>query len=153
MFRTYGKSTTMARKKIIRIALILVGVFVLLSATLVAHIYMVTSEPVVNSSLNLSRIDVEDSLSKEDVAQLKSKVSAIPGVHKTYINADAGTIVYGYYNDQQNPDAVFASLSSSTDYRLTKFEVSEEDLAKGCPAFDESSITFKVGAFVQNVIH
>ena len=125
----------------------------LLSATLVAHIYMVTQDPVVNSNLNLSRIDVEDSLSQEDVAQIKSLLNAMPGIHKTYVNADAGTIVYGYYNDQQNPDAVYASLSKSTDYRLKKFEVSEEDLVKGCPAFDENSLTFKVGTFVQNVIH
>jgi len=143
----------MARKKITRIILIVAGVFVLLSATLVAHIYMVTQDPVVNSNLNLSRIDVEDSLSQEDVAQIKSLLNAMPGIHKTYVNADAGTIVYGYYNDQQNPDAVYASLSKSTDYRLKKFEVSEEDLVKGCPAFDENSLTFKVGTFVQNVIH
>ena len=125
----------------------------LLSATLVAHIAMVTNKSIVNSTLNLSRIDVEDSLSEGDVANLKSKINAIPGVHKTYVNAEAGTIVYGYYKDQQNPDAVYASLSNETDYRLTKFEVSEEDLAKGCPAFDESSLTFKVGTFVQNVVH
>lgn len=143
----------MARKKIIRIVVVLVGVFVLLSAILVAHIYMVTSKPVVNSNLALSRIDVEDSLSQADVVRLKSIVNAMPGIHKTYVNADAGTIVFGYYNDQQNPNAVYASLSNATDYRLTKFEVSDEDLTKGCPAFDESSFTFKVGTFVQSVIH
>ena len=125
----------------------------LLSTTLVAHIYMVSGKPMVNSNLALGRIDVEDSLSEGDVARLKSIVNAMPGVHKTYVNADAGTIVFGYYNDQQNPDVVYASLSNATDYRLTKFEVSEEDLTKGCPAFDESSFTFKVGTFVQSVIH
>ena len=125
----------------------------MLLGVLVVHIAMVTDKPVPNADLHLSRIDIKENLTLEQQNQLKHQVNSLPGVYKTYINPDSGTLVYGYYKGEQNPDAVFASVSGSGDYKLEKFEVSDEDLAKGCPAFDENSLTFKVGAFVQNVIH
>lgn len=143
----------MSRKKIIKIALASLGVLALLFAVLVVHIYMVTDKPKPNSNLHLSRIDIKQEITPEQQNQLKSQVNSLPGVYKTYINPESGTLIYGYYKDQQSPEAVYASLSQSSNIALEKFEVSEEDLAKGCPAFDENSFTFKVGAFVQNVIH
>lgn len=143
----------MARKRITRIVLIVAGVFVFLSATLVAHIYMVTAKPKTNSDLALSRIDIKQEISAEQQIELRRQVNALPGIYKVYINPESRTLIYGYYRNEQSPKAVYASVSQSSNIALEKFEVSEEDLAKGCPAFDENSFTFKVGAFVQNVIH
>ncbi len=144
----------MSKKNLIRIAISTIGVLVLLFGVLVVHISMVTgNEPPVNSNLYLSRIDFEKPLSEEESLEVKKIVGALPGIHKAYVNKDAGTLVYGYYKGEQNPDVVYATLGTGTSLAIKKFEVSEEDLAKGCPAFDESSATFKVGTFVQNLIH
>lgn len=144
----------MSKKNLLRIALSALGVMVLLFGVLVVHIFMVTgNEPSVNSNLYLSRIDFEKPLTEEESVEVKSIVSALPGIHKAYVNKEAGTLVYGYYKGKQNPDVVYAKLGESTPLAIKKFEVSEEDLAAGCPAFDENSATFKVGAFVQNLIH
>jgi hypothetical protein len=81
----------------------------------------------------MARLDVAAPISDEHVAQLKSAVLQLPGVRHCFVNADAGTITYGYDRNEQTQDAVLAHVRSATELPVSQFVVSAEDMASGCP--------------------
>lgn len=131
------------------------SIFSLLVVVLVVHIYLVTrpSTPLPNHNVYLSRIDFKESVDSLEANRIMNHVRTLEGIANAYFNIPAGTLVYGYKKGTQSPEKVYQEVSKFTTLKAERLIISEEDMAKGCPAFDKSSFTYKFGEFVKNVFH
>ncbi len=131
------------------------SIFSLLVVVLVVHIYLVTSSaaPLPNHDIYLSRIDFQETVDSTEANRIMNHVRTMEGVTNAYFNIPAGNLVYGYKKGVQNSENVYKEVSKFTSLKSKRLIVSKEDIAKGCPAFDKSSFTYKFGQFVKNVFH
>lgn len=138
-----------------KIAIWTVSIFSLLVVVLVVHIYLVTrlADPLPNHDIYLSRIDFKESVDSTEATRIMNHVRTMDGIANAHFNIAAGTLVYGYKKDVQNPENVYAEVAKFTSLKSERLILSEEDIAKGCPAFDKNTFTYKFGEFVKNVLN
>ncbi|WP_338793054.1 hypothetical protein V9L05_11800 [Bernardetia sp. Wsw4-3y2] len=142
-------------KRLKKIAIWTASIFSVLMVVLVVHIYLVTrpKAPLPSEQIFLSRIDFEKSVDSLEAIRIMNHVQAMKGITSAHFNHEAGLFAYGYQKGLQTPEAVHEEVTKFTTLKSKRHIVSEEDLAKGCPAFDKSSFTYKFGEFVKNVFH
>ncbi|MEX1131809.1 MAG: hypothetical protein WEC15_01165 [Flavobacteriales bacterium] len=110
------------------------AIVVLLGGVLAFHLYQVTSKPSGHlANVQMGRLDVELPMDAEGATAIKSAVLQLDGVQHCFVNAEAGTITYGYDRSKQTQDNVLAHVRATTALPVTQFVVSAEEMANGCP--------------------
>ena len=145
------KQGNMARKKILRGALITIGSIGALFIVLVVHIAMVSSPDIPNSNLVVSRIDFSETLDGEEVKTIRKSLKSIDGIHKVVLNEGSKTLIYGYYREQQAEAAVLENLSKVSTISFEAYKPSKAESEGSCPAIDKSSFTYRVGRAIQTI--
>ncbi|WP_291722084.1 hypothetical protein [Bernardetia sp.] len=136
-----------------KIAIWTVGILGISFITLVVHIYLVTNptDKLPNHDVYLSRIDFKESIDSLEANRIMNHIRTMKGVTNAHFNVPAGTLVYGYKKDIQDPQSIYEQVSKFTSLKSERLIVTEEDIAKGCPAFDKSGFTYQFGQFVKNI--
>lgn len=141
------------RKWIIRIGLSSLAVILLLFVVLVIHIYMVMGPSNMkyhnSNPMQLSRIDFEGPRNDSLLQLAEGIVRKTEAVRQTFLNKAHGSLVYGYRPGEVNPKAVFAKIENLPN-RPKMYVVNQEQLANGCPVLDKSSLSYRLGAFIQS---
>lgn len=133
-------NSTAILKRIFFAALAIVA---LLGGVLAFHLYQVTSKPTGHlANVQMGRLDVEAPIDAERAAAIKSAVLQMDGVQHCFVNADAGTITYGYDRTKQTQSNILDHVRSATALPVQQFVVSAEDLASGCPIKAPSIASF-----------
>jgi hypothetical protein len=138
------------KKIILRTLLWSTVTIVLLFVVLVVHIYMVMgpSNMKYHEPMQLSRIDfIEPNDSLMRLAE--ARIRANKNIKHSFINAQQGTLVYGYVPSTVDPQAIFASLSDMP-IQAKPFVADKVAVASGCPVMDKSSMTYRLGAYIQS---
>ncbi|MCH7408217.1 heavy-metal-associated domain-containing protein [Belliella sp. DSM 111904] len=132
---------------------ILIGttlLLVVLVTTLAVHIYAVTRpKPGAISHLALTRIDFDQSLDSLQAVQMTNLVNKLEGVQEVRVNKNSGHVICMYNHKEISPNDIAAMLKSETSMVASVYQPSQETLAQSCPAFNEESLTYKLGAFFQ----
>jgi copper chaperone CopZ len=145
----------MSTSKIIkRIALSILGIFLLLTVVLVVHI--ATAEPVVidNATMQVSRIDFAEPLTEEEVKMVKRSIKSIEGVKTEKINAERGVLVFFHDNRVADAKKIHDQFKNRVEME-SKLYVVSPDLAnkKVCPVGDVNSFSFKFSRGIQRIFN
>lgn len=108
-------------------------------------------DPVPNAQVQLSRIDFEAPLEKQEAKAIQHAVMNTAGVKHCYLNAGAGTLTFSYDLREQQNEVVLAAVqqTAATDARL--YQVSESARASGCPVTGAGSPVKKVLAYASQI--
>jgi hypothetical protein len=127
--------------------------FLILSAILVFHIYLVTH---LNKNQDervrqLSRIDFKQNIEAEEAYNIRAFVNGLEGVENSYFNLDNDVLVYSYLVGKQNSNNVYNKLVAFGNYKAVKYIVDETTAKTGCPiGADKTSISYKLSAYISN---
>lgn len=128
------------------------GIVSALAITLVVHVVLVSDkQPTHLVNIQLARIDFDAPLEPEVASRLRTAVTAMDGVMHCYVNADQGTLVYGYELGQQTADAVYRRVVAVSDVPCEPFVVAESDLAGSCPAMARSGAMAHLTRWIHNL--
>jgi len=127
--------------------------FLVLSAILVFHVYMVTH---INKNQDerirqLSRIDFKQNIEAEEANKIRVFVNGLPGVENSYFNLDNDVLVYSYLVGKQNSFNVYNKLVAFGNYKAIRYVVNETNAKTGCPiGTDKTSMSYKLSAYISN---
>ncbi len=142
--------------KYLKITLVSISsILLLLVATLAVHIYMVTpkNQPA-TANWQLGRITFEPNMSDSLVTIANREMRSISGIKQVVINAEQGNLVFAYTpSDDLNNASIFEKFNKNQQFNAELFIPSEKQLAQSCPVIDKSSITYRLGAFFQNIFN
>ncbi len=144
----------MKKSILIKTFLSVLGVLMVLTGILVYHIYSVTrTKNDFRTTRQLSRIDFTQPLDSGEATKVRYYVGSLEGVESTHFNYASNILVYSYFPEKQSSENVFALVQKFGKYPAKKYEVNAEDLAKGCPAIDKNSFTYRSSSFVSNLMN
>ena len=138
------------KKKIFKILVWSLATVVLLSVTLVIHIYIVT-RPDTNkqSPLQLSRIDFKQKIDSVESMKIKTFVCGLEGVKGSYFNLKDGILVYSYSLDKQTSVNVFNKLIEHGHYQAERFVVNASTTQNACPMIsDKKTFMSSVSTYI-----
>jgi hypothetical protein len=137
-----------------KIVLSVVCVVTLLFGVLVYHIHAVTrAKNDFRTTRQLSRIDFTEAPDSAEATRLRYYVAGMDGIQSTYYNYASHILVYTFSPEKQSSDKVFDAVMKHGNYHAKKYEVSEQDLAKGCPAMSQSSLSYRSARFVSSIFN
>jgi len=146
----------MKKRKVTKIAIWTVSVFLVLTGILFVHIYLVTRNKDFGSNKNIqmSRIDFKQSVSTEEANKIQAFVKNMPGITGTLFNTDNGVLIYTYKNDQQNSLDVYTKLMKHGHYKAERFVVPASEASNGCPVMnDKDSFNGKLTAYIAHLFN
>lgn len=142
-------------KKWIKISLISsVSVVFVLVAILAVHIYMVTGNGPKNPTANwqLGKIDFEQPLDSIQKVEAKKAIWSVNGVKQAVFHPEGKNVVFAINTDGNlTQNKVYTTFREKIDFQATLFQPSSDQLVGSCPVIDEESITYKLGAYFQNL--
>jgi hypothetical protein len=146
----------MKKYRKLKIALLsIASIFLILVLVLVIHIANAKPVEIDNATLQVSRIDFEAPLSKEQKSLIRKHLKSIDGVKTEHFNLEKGVLVYFHDNNVVDAQTVFQKLSSSLPFEATPYVVSP-DLAskKVCPAVSNThSFGYKFSRGIQRIFN
>lgn len=129
------------------------GVIALLFLTLIVHILLVTPKNYDNNNLQLSRIDFKEPIDSAKAKTINSQLRSVDGIKNTHINLKDGILVYSYDVNKVNADQAFEALIQKGNYKATRFVVTDEMKATGCPIMDRNSFSYRFSNGVQKIFN
>jgi hypothetical protein len=104
-------------------------------------------DPVPNAQVQLSRIDFEAPLEKQEAQAVQRAVMNTAGVKHCYLNAEDGTLTFSYDLREQQNKIVLEAVQQATATNARLYQVLESAAASGCPVTGAGSPVKKVLAF------
>jgi copper chaperone CopZ len=133
----------------------LAGIFLLLTAILVAHIATAKPVEIDNATLQISRIDFKEPLDASRKSTIRAALKSIDGVKTEHFNLQKGVLVYFHDNKIVDSKTVFEKITAAVPFEAIPFEASE-DLAskKVCPAVSNTnSFGYKFSRGIQRIFN
>lgn len=143
-------------KKKIKIGIIsLLGIGFLLFAVLIVHIAIMVdnNEPLPMATIQMARADFQEPIDSLDAQYIKQKITLLQGVKSTYFNLKDEILIYTFDNRVNSAQNIYDKAIKTAGFSVERYTVSEEDLARGCPAMSDNSFYGNLTALVSNVIN
>lgn len=139
-------------KKKIKLALLgLTGTTLLLFLALVIHIALV--KPPENATIQISRIDFDQTFDAKSTSEVIQRIESIPGVKKGVL-VKRNVVVYFHDNRITNSKKVFDQLMKKGSYSAKRFEISANLSQKQvCPIINQNSFYYKLSKIVHKYIN
>ncbi len=143
----------MTTKKFIKRSLVISGFTLLLLLTILCvHVYMATRPHAPDpDAVAMARIDVKQVITQADADKITACLYQQNGIDHVLCNPQTGVAVFTYYPAKTTADLIINAFKSQSDYKITRFIPSAADLAKGCPAMSNHSLTYKVYSFFKHI--
>lgn len=134
-------------KKIFKKVMLIFGI---LTLVLVIHILWVTRPKPVNAyKVIMARIDIKDTLSKDDVAKIQTWLHQQEGVQNVLVNQNSGKAIFTFYPARTSGDQIISRFHTSLHYEASRYLPSEEELEAGCDVLPDN-VTKKITSFIKN---
>ena len=143
-----------AKRLIKRGLLVATGIFLLLFATLVVHLYYVTQpQEKPNATMQLGRIDFNEAIDSALSRDIHHSLLHLPGVQNVRVNATAQNATFIYDLKTTSGDRVFHSLTDRIPVDATRFVPDPDAAASGCPIIDKDTFSNRLAQAVKKVFH
>lgn len=140
--------------KKIKIAILSVlGIIVLFFAILVFHI--ATAKPAIyeNATIQVSRIDFDQSFDSLSTIDITKKIKSIPGV-KSEIIVKRNVVVYFHDNKIADSKKVYSQLMAMGNYNAKRFVIPASLASKSvCPVMNKNSFNYKFSLAIQRIFN
>ena len=141
----------MTKKKVRKIFIVTMSVFLFLTLVLAIHIYIVTRPKAADlNTLVMARIDIKNSLNQADAAKITTWLYQQKGVNHVLVNPETKIVVFTYFPVKQSGDQIVKNFQTSFNYDATRHIPTKEEVESGCPALPEN-VTTKIGSYVKHI--
>ena len=142
----------MEKRVMKRVAGYSIAILLLLVATLVVHIYMVTRPGKAdNKTVAMARLDFKQELTDADAAAVGGWLSRQPGVERYLCNTQSRIVVFSFKPSLISADKITADICSQLNYQVVRYMPSAAELKSGCPVAT-TSITYKAYNFFRRIL-
>jgi hypothetical protein len=137
----------MRKKTKNRIWLSVAGVFLLLTAVLCIHIYVVTRPGPPADRMVMARIDFHQDIDANDAQKIVDWLHAQPGVNQVLCNDKSGIAVFTYSTAKNDANSIVAAFKDETGYNADRYLPSDKEMQSGCPMNYGSTMSKITGLF------
>ncbi|HTR29273.1 MAG TPA: hypothetical protein VMH27_08380 [Puia sp.] len=115
------------------------------------HIYVVTRPRADGHSRGMARIDLHQTIGRDDAQRISGWLSRQKGVDHVMVNPGAAIAVFTYRPAAANPGLIVRAFRDSLRYdRAVRYMPSVEEVRKGCP-MTTSPVTNKIYVFLKGL--
>jgi hypothetical protein len=132
----------------------ILGVFFVLFIVLVVHI--ATAKPIVydNASLQISRIDFNETIDSIMSKKINRDMTSIAGVKNPSVFAGKKVLVYYHDLKIANSEQVYNQLMAKGNYKAARYVVPARLASNAvCPVMDQNSFSFKFSKGIQRIFN
>jgi hypothetical protein len=134
-----------------RVLVIILGVFLLGVAVLVAHIYVETRPRTDAHSRGMARIDLHQKIERADADRIAEWLSRWSGVDHVLVNRGTSIVVFTYLPAKANPRLIMRAFRDSLPYgRAERYLPTAAEMQKGCP-MTATPVTNKIYEFLKHI--
>ena len=140
----------MQKRKLKRIALTLLSVFLLLVMVLCIHIYVVTRPKAPDAHTRImARIDIKQPITQDDAAKIAAWLYNQKGVDHVLVNPQSDIAVFTFAPVKNSADQIVRDFKASLPYKAERFLPTADQMKGGCPAM--ATTGYKVISFFTNI--
>jgi hypothetical protein len=141
----------MKKRKLKRIALSVLSVFVLLIVVLCVHVYMVTRPRVDEHTRIMARIDIRQPIDQADVSKITAWLYRQKGVDHVVVYPRSETAIFTYAPMQNDASRITKGFKAALPYsKAERYMPSERELKSGCPV-GPGSFAYTLYTTVKNI--
>ncbi len=130
-----------------------VFLFTSLLFAMLVHIAVVnTSDTYVNATIQLARIDFNESLEKEEIQRILGKVKNTQGVKSLYYNPNTCIMTGMFDNRFLTSQSLYEEVQKYSVKESKLFIPDPELLENSCPITGKNSLAFKFSHWIKNII-
>jgi hypothetical protein len=134
-----------------RIVWIILAVLGLCVIALGLHVYVVTRPRHDAHSRGMVRIDLHQTIGRDDAQRITAWLSRQKGVDHVMVNPGSAIAVFTYRPAAANPGLIVKAFRDSLPYdRARRYMPSAEAVRRGCP-MTTSPVTNKIYVFLKNI--
>ena len=140
----------MQKRKLKRIALTVLSVFLFLVLVLCVHIYIVTRPKAPDEKTRVMvRIDIKQPITEEDAAKISNWLYMQKGVDHVLLNPQRTIAIFTFAPIKNNANQIVSDFTATLPYKAERYMPSAEEMKGGCPAMASNS--YKVISFFKNI--
>ncbi|HEX9512783.1 MAG TPA: hypothetical protein VF939_19965 [Puia sp.] len=140
----------MQKRKLKRIALTVLSVFLFLVTVLGIHIYRVTRPKAPDAHTRIMvRIDIKQPITEEDAGKITAWLYNQKGVDHVLVNPQTDIAVFTFAPIKNSAGQIARDFKSSLPYKAERYMPTEAEMTGGCPAM--ASSTYKVYNFFKHI--
>jgi hypothetical protein len=153
LFTVIHSITSPMKKKLIRkIIYWSGGIFLLLFAVLLVHIYMVTRPKAPDASTRImARIDIRQDINANQADSIKAWLYQQKGIDHVLCNPQSDIVVFTYAPVQTNAELILYKLQTAFSLPAQRVTATAEEISKGCPV-SANSTTYRVMNYLKKHI-
>lgn len=141
------------RKLFKRTLIGLFACFFIMVFILIIHILNVTSEPIDNATLQISRIDFESSLDQTEENQIKSQLKSLSAVKSWRINRETGVLVFFHDNRYLESQDIASLIDVHTNLHPKLYKLSDSLAKKKVCPVNQDSFAYHFSKGVQRIFN
>ena len=123
----------MQKRKWKRIALTVLGVFVLGVVVLTIHIYAVTRPRVDTTTRILARMDIKQAIGQADADKITAWLYQQKGVDHVLVNPQSDIAIFSFAPVQNDADRIVANFTREMPYKALRYKPAAGEMKSGCP--------------------
>ena len=134
-----------------RIALAVLGVFVLGVVVLAIHIYVVTRPRVDADTRVMVRIDLRQDIGQADADRITAWLYQQRGVDHVLVNPQSDIAIFTFAPVVNDANRIVGDFRAQTSYKQARrYMPTEKEMQGGCPVA-ATSVAYKVSRFIQKL--
>jgi hypothetical protein len=140
------------KKKLLKKILIGAGsTLLLLTLTLIVHIYLVTRPQAPTAKTRaMARIDFKQDINDQDARKITDWLYQQPGVDHVMVNPKTEIGIFTFYPLKADASQIVNKLTASLNYRAQRYIPTEEEMQSGCPV-SSTSTTYKLYHYIRQI--
>jgi len=142
----------MKKRRLRKIWLGSIGLFVFLLAVLVIHVYLVTRPhaPGPNTRV-MARIDLRQPLVSPASSQITSWLYQQKGIDHVMVNPNTGIVIFTYFPARADANELVKNFKAALHYdKAIRYIPTQAELNSGCPVA-ATSLTYKLYRTIKNI--
>jgi len=141
----------MTKKKVRRIFIGTMSVFLFLTLVLAIHIYVVTRPKAPDAhTLVMARIDIKNSINQADADKITTWLYQQKGVDHVLVNPKTKIVVFTFFPLKESGDQIVKNFQTSFSYDAKRYVPTQAEIENGCPAVP-ADITNKVTTYIKHI--
>lgn len=138
------------KKKIIKIALYSLGIFLFLFAVLAVHIYFVYRPAPDAYTKVMARIDIKQQITQADANHIQAWMVHQKGVDHALVNPQSNIVVFTFFPVQTSGNQIVSNFKATFPFKADRFIPTADNLSHSCP-MAASSYTYKIYKLITKI--
>ena len=141
----------MKKRAIRKFLLYTFSTLLIMVLALAVHIYLVYRPKITPNTRVMARIDIKQSLTRDDANKISAFMAHEKGVDHYLVNPESHIVVFSFAAVEDTADNIVNDFKANLNYKAERFMPSAENLKHSCPVA-ASSYGYKIYKLISQVI-